>query len=206
MRRERAGASSFHAHRRESEVPAGQNQQEEHPMADTPTKQPTAGKAKAPAPRAETWTPFESLRREIDRLFEDFRPGGWPAFRQTGFDLAWPRPEAMRLAPATDMVEKDGGYEITAELPGLDEKDVEVKVGNGAVTIRGQKTESKEEQEKEYHLSERRFGSFQRSFRIPEGVDADRIDASFAKGVLTVTLPKSPAAQAQEKKISIRSS
>ena len=149
-------------------------------MADTATKSPDTV-SKTPARREEVWTPFDTLRREIDRLFDDFRPGGWPMFRRApALDLAWPRMEGMRLAPATDMVEKDGGYEITAELPGLEDKDVEVKVAGGAVTIRGQKSEQKEEQTKEYHLSERRYGSFQRSFRVPEDVDADGIEASFA--------------------------
>jgi HSP20 family protein len=181
-------------------------------MADIATKSPDTT-SKAPARREEVWTPFDSLRREIDRLFDDFRPGSWPMFRRAPMlDLSWPRMEAwprmegLRLAPATDMVEKEGGYEITAELPGLDDKDVEVKVAGGVVTIRGEKSEQKEEQSKEFHLSERRYGSFQRSFRVPEDVDADGIEANFAKGVLTVTLPKSPAKQASEKKISIKSS
>ncbi|HRO11847.1 Hsp20/alpha crystallin family protein [Amaricoccus sp.] len=175
-------------------------------MADTPAKT-TASQTEsgAPARREEIWSPLDTLRREIDRVFEDFRPGRWPMFgRMPGLDLAWPRAEGLRLAPATDLVEKNGGYEITAELPGLDEKDVEVKVANGALTIRGQKTETREESDKAYHLSERRYGSFQRSFPVPEDVDADRIEASFAKGVLTVTLPKSPAKQANEKRISIK--
>ena len=174
-------------------------------MVETATKLPikTEAKSATPAPATAAWHPFEDLRREVDRLFEDFGRGSW--FRP----LRSIEPMFQRevwTTPAVDMVEKDGGYEITAELPGLEDKDVEVKVAGGAVTIRGQKSEQKEEQTKEYHLSERRYGSFQRSFRVPEDVDPDGIEASFAKGVLTVTLPKSPAKQASEKKISIKSS
>jgi HSP20 family protein len=152
-------------------------------------------------------TPFDSLRREIDRLFEDFRGGDWRwPFRASGTDieLPWPKAAPWQLAPAMDLVEKDGGYEITAELPGLAEDNVEVKVAGGVLTIRGEKREEKEERDRQYHLSERRYGAFQRAFRIPPGVDADRIEAAFAKGVLTVTLPKSPDAQRGEKKIAVK--
>jgi HSP20 family protein len=168
------------------------------------TKSETEGKA--PAARGEALSPFDTLRREIDRLFDDLRPGGWPvAFRRpSAFELSWPRFERWQLAPAMDMVEKGEAYEITAELPGLDENSVEIKLANGALTIKGEKREEKEERDKEYHLSERRYGSFQRMFRVPEGVDTDKIDASFKNGVLTVTLPKLPAARQNEKKISVK--
>jgi HSP20 family protein len=89
-------------------------------------------------------------------------------------------------------------------LPGLDEKNVEIKLSNGNLTIKGEKKEEKEEREKEYYLSERRYGSFQRTFRVPESVDNDKIDASFKLGVLAVTLPKSPAAKQSEKQISVK--
>ena len=152
--------------------------------------------------------PFESLRREVDRLFEDFGRGFWPAaFRRPFFDIesSWPSPLAMGTGPAVDIAEKESAYEVTAELPGLDEKDIEVKVVDGGLTIRGEKTEAKEERKKGYHLQERRFGSFERSFRLPEGVDTDKIDAAFKKGVLTVTLPKKPEAQKPAKKIEVKS-
>ena len=107
-------------------------------------------------------------------------------------------------APAVDIAEKDKEYEITAELPGMDEKNIDVKFADGILTIKGEKTEEKEEKKKDYYLSERRFGSFQRSFQVPDGVDADKIDASFKNGVLTVILPKSAQAQKSEKKIAIK--
>jgi HSP20 family protein len=172
-------------------------------MADAPAKltiKRDEKQEKNPVP-TQLWHPFLSLRREMDRLFDDFDHGFWPtSFRRPFFDVApaWP------ANPAVDIAENDKAFEITAELPGLDEKDVEVKVANGAVTITGSKTEEKEEKNKNYHLQERRFGSFQRYFSVPDGVDADKIEASFRKGVLTVTMPKKPEAQKAEKKIEIK--
>jgi HSP20 family protein len=86
----------------------------------------------------------------------------------------------------------------------MDEKNIEVKVVNGNLTIKGEKQEEKEEKKKDYYLQERHFGSFERRFQLPEGVDADKIEASFKKGVLTVTLPKKLEAQKPEKKIDVK--
>ena len=99
---------------------------------------------------------------------------------------------------------KEKEYEITAELPGMDESNIDVKFADGVLTIKGEKKEEKEEKKKDYYLSERRFGSFQRSFPVPESVDANKIEAKFVNGVLTVRLPKSPEAQKNEKKIAIK--
>jgi HSP20 family protein len=79
-----------------------------------------------------------------------------------------------------------------------------VKVVDGSLSIKGEKQEEKEEKKKEYYLHERRFGSFERSFELPDGVDADKIEAAFKKGVLTVTLPKKPEAQKPAKKIEVK--
>ena len=103
-----------------------------------------------------------------------------------------------------DIAETEKAYEITAELPGMSESDVEVVASNGGLTIKGEKKEEKEEKKKDYYLSERRYGSFERRMQIPEGVDADKIDATFKKGVLTVTLPKKPEGQKPAKTISVR--
>ena len=84
------------------------------------------------------------------------------------------------------------------------QKNVEVKVANGVLTIKGEKNEEKEEKKKDYYLRERNFGSFERSFQVPDGVDRDKIEASFKKGVLTVTLPKKPEAQKAAKKIAVK--
>lgn len=149
--------------------------------------------------KTEEWTPFEGLRREIDRLFDDWR---LPS-RVLGFEVPRVSRAAWQVAPAMDVIEKDDAYEITAELPGLDEKDVEIKLSNHTLTIKGEKTEKKEERQTDYYLSERRYGSFQRSFRVPDGVATDKIDANFTKGVLTVKMPKTAEAKA-EKKIAVK--
>ncbi len=172
-------------------------------MAEAVTKLPVKTEQKS-ATVPPMWQPFEGLRREVDRLFDDFDVGSWRApFRRSLFDYA-PFGRLEVKAPAVDVVEKDKEFEITVELPGIDEKDIEVKVANGGLTIRGDKKEQKEEKKKDYYLSERRYGSFERFFSLPDGVDADKIAASFKKGVLTVTLPKTPEAQKQEKKIAIK--
>ncbi len=153
------------------------------------------------------WAPFESLRREIDRLFDDFDGGFFRSpFRRSLFDLApfAGREMAWPAVPAVDFTDTEKAYEVTAELPGIDEKNIEVKVANGVLTIKGEKQEEKEEKKKDYYLRERNFGSFERAFQVPEGVDADKIEASFKKGVLTVTLPKKPEAQKAAKKIDVK--
>jgi len=152
------------------------------------------------------WHPFESLRREVDRLFDDFHfglrnPIGRPLFEMQPF---WSRESVSSTVPAVDVAETDKAYEITAELPGIDEKNIEVKFADGILTIKGEKKEEKEEKKKDYYLSERSYGSFQRSFQVPAGTDADKIEAKFNKGVLTLTLPKTAEAQKAEKKITVK--
>ncbi len=108
------------------------------------------------------------------------------------------------MAPAVDVAEHDNAYEVTAELPGLDEKNVEVKVASGVLSIKGEKQEDKEEKKKDYYVRERSFGSFERSFQIPDGVDTDKIEAVFKQGVLKVTLPKKPEVQKAAKTIDLK--
>ena len=165
-------------------------------------------KKEEPAPRLpREWEPFESLRRQVDRMFEDFGRGSglWSPFGRSLLDVkpSWPFEEGRGKVPAVDVCEREKEYEITAELPGMDASNVDVKLANGVLTIKGEKKEEKEEKEKDYYMSERRFGSFQRSVQLPEGIDEDKIQANFEKGVLTITLPKGAEAQKPEKKISI---
>lgn len=145
------------------------------------------------------WSPFEALRTEIDRLFEDLGPLGRPFFgRASTSSNDW------IMSPAVDVVERDDAFEITAEVPGLDENNIEVRLANGVLTIRGEKSEEKEEKDKAYHVSERHFGSFQRSFQLPDAVEIDKVNAAFAKGVLKVTLPKNPNAKKNDRRIEIK--
>jgi HSP20 family protein len=172
-------------------------------MAEAATKLPVKNENRTARTELQ---PFTSLRREIDRLFDDF---GFGSLRmpRSPFEMEpfWRAAEpGFAKMPAVDIANTDKAYEITAELPGMDEKNVEVKLANGVLTIKGEKKEEKEEKQKDYHLSERRFGSFQRSFTLPEGIDSDKIDATFKDGVLTVTLPKTAESQKREKQIAIK--
>ncbi|NVN88050.1 MAG: Hsp20/alpha crystallin family protein [Rhodopseudomonas sp.] len=179
-------------------------------MAEAATKLPVKTEEKKvdqAATAVQAWRPLEGLRREVDRLFEDFDRGSWLSpFRRSPFDIEplWGRGLKLTATPAVDIVENDSAYKVTAELPGMDEKNFEVKLDNGGLTIKGEKQEEKEEKQNGYHLQERRFGSFERYFAIPEGVDADKIEASFKKGILTVTLPKKPDAKKPAKKIDVK--
>jgi HSP20 family protein len=170
-----------------------------------PVKQQTSA-AEPPAGLAQAWRPFDTLRREVDRLFEDFtlNPFRLP-LRRPAFDLEpfW-QADSWVAQPAIDLVERDNAFELTAEMPGLDEKNISVDVTNGVLTVKGQKEEDKVEKKQDFHLRERRFGSFVRSVRIPETVDADKIEASFKNGVLKVALPKKPEARKPTKKIEVK--
>ncbi len=177
-------------------------------MAETATKLDVKTEKTAPplAPATSAtweWEPIESLRRQVDRLFEDFGQGRlWRPFGSM-FDtmLPWAE-EAGTKAPAVDLVEKENAYEIIAEMPGMEPGNVEVTISNGVLTLKGEKKEEKEEKRKNYFMSERRFGSFRRSFQLPDGIDEEKIGAEFKNGVLTVMLPKAPEAVKPEKKIS----
>ena len=155
--------------------------------------------------------PLEGLRQGIDRLFDDFGIGAWRSpVRSSFFDIDPFRraKAAFSGVPAVDVTETEKGYKVVAELPGMDEKNIEVKITNGMLTIKGEKQEEKEEEKQEekqdYYLRERSFGSFERTLPVPDGVELDQVDASFKKGVLTVTLPKTAGAQKTEKKITVK--
>jgi HSP20 family protein len=186
--------------------------EEDHSMAEPAIKLSSTPAQKEPTQTSSAWHPLQglqSLRREVDRLFEDF-DGGFlrSTFRRSTFDVApfW-RPEiSWGHVPAVDIADKQAAYEITAELPGLEPGNVEVKFSNGALHIRGEKKSEKEEKKKDVYLSERRYGVFERSFQLPEGVDTDRISANFKNGVLTVTVPKTPEAQKTSKTIEVKGS
>jgi HSP20 family protein len=156
--------------------------------------------------------PLVGLRGEVDRVFDQFFRG-WPSlmsFPSRMFDIGPFRRAAEpliaatgALAPSVDVAETADGYEIEAELPGMDEKDISVTLSDDVLTIRGEKKVEHEERKKDYYLSERSYGAVQRSFRLPEHVDADKITAEFKKGVLRIALPKTKEAKAKERTIAI---
>ncbi len=149
---------------------------------------------KAAGGRNASVQPWRSLRAEMDRLFDHFAKGFGPSMFEPFSD------EGAEIAvPAVDFAESDKAFTVTAELPGIEEKDIDVTVSGGMLTIKGEKKKETEEKDKNYYLSERSYGSFQRSFSLPEGIDQAKIAANFAKGVLTVTLPKSADALKPQK-------
>jgi HSP20 family protein len=105
--------------------------------------------------------------------------------------------------PSVDVTETDKEIEITAELPGLEEKDVQINLSDNLLTIRGEKKAEKEQKDKNYRIVERSYGSFERTLELPEGINAEAIKANISKGVLKVTLPK--PVPAQSKKIEVKS-
>ena len=140
--------------------------------------------------------PILSLHREVNRLFDDvFRGFGVPAFG--GFDrsVSWPHVE---------LGETDKDIRVTAELPGLDEKDVDISLEDGALTLRGEKRSEVEDRDRGY--SERSYGRFERRIGLPKGIDRDRVSATFKNGLLTVTLPKTEAANENLRRIPVNAS
>jgi len=153
-------------------------------------------RAETPAKREEEH-PFYSLQREMNRLFDDF-------FR--GFDLEPFGAMEDRYAgfsPSIDVRESDAEFTIKAEIPGIDEKDVEVLVSDDAVTLKGEKKEEQEDKGKDYYRLERSYGSFHRVIPLPKGVNLEKVEATFKNGILTVKLPKTEEAQSKGKKIPI---
>jgi len=173
-------------------------------MAETTTKLPVKNEASAQPSRVAEWRPFDNLRGQVDRLFRDFERGFLQAPLYRDIDNFLHRDLGFAVTPAVDIVEKDNAFEVTAELPGIDAKNIELQLSNGVLTIKGEKTEEKEEKTKDRYVSERRYGSFRRSLQVPDSVDADKIEASYKSGVLTVTLPKSAQAKDKQKSIPIK--
>lgn len=171
-------------------------------MADVPVE------VKKAAPQPNVPDVWRSFRGEMDRLFDRFTGNfGFPSLRRM-FDIepAWqPMSSFGFSAPPIDISEDDKSYKVTAELPGLDIKDIDVTVAGDTLLLKGEKRQEKEQKDKNYHFSERAYGTFQRAFELPASIDRDKIAADFSKGLLTITLPKTPAAQQQQKKIEVKS-
>lgn len=147
------------------------------------------------AERRTLTNPFYAFRQEMDKLMENFFGG---------FDL---RPFGRKpevFTPRIDVIDTDKEIRVSAELPGLDEKDIDVSLTKESLTIKGEKKEEKEEKGKDYYRSERSYGSFTRTIPLTLQVDAEKVTASFKKGVLTVTLPKTKQALSETKKVAVK--
>jgi HSP20 family protein len=141
---------------------------------------------------------FSNLHRQIDRVFDDFTQGGH-----------WPFPGLSagngKLTPRVNVSETEKEIEVTAELPGVEEKQIDVNLVGDMLTIKAEKQTEEEKTEKDYHLVERSHGKFERSMRLPCEVESKSVNATFKNGVLTIKLPKSPEVKAKTQKIAVQS-
>jgi len=141
--------------------------------------------------------PLQSLQRQVNRLFDDFF---------IGFDLrsfaAMER--AGEFTPRVDVRENEKAFTVTAELPGMDEKDLDVMLSADSLTIKGEKKHEKEEKSESYYRMERSYGSFHRVIPLPQEIDVKKVEASFTKGILTVNLPKTARAKEKTKKVPVK--
>ncbi len=136
------------------------------------------------------WKPFREitrLRSEMDRLWDDYFGSGRKALRP--LEGTW--------LPSVDVSETTDKIMVKAEVPGMDAKDIDISISGDVLTIKGEKKTEREEKEENYHLVERSYGSFSRSLRLPVAVDADKIEATYKQGVLTITCPKKEEAKAK---------
>jgi HSP20 family protein len=159
-------------------------------------KEPLHNETGKPLAERQEWgNPFAVFRKEMDTLMESFL-GRFDAhpFIKKGNGSFMPR---------IDVVDTDKEIRVSAELPGIDEKEIDVSVTREALTIKGEKKEEKEEKGKDYYRSERSYGSFSRTIPLPVEIDIDKISASFKKGVLTIRLPKTTQALDETKKITV---
>ena len=134
---------------------------------------------------------LDLFRRDITKIFDDFF-----SLKPTDlFENQW--------IPTLDMEEDDKTIHIKAEIPGIDEKDLKVTIEDNVLTLSGEKKEEKTEENKKYHYSERRFGSFSRSISLPEGIKSDKVKASFKKGILKIHIPKDESRESKKININV---
>jgi len=143
--------------------------------------------------------PFSAFREEMNSLIDRAFGRGFGLFDAPSLG----RFGAGHITPQVDLHENDKDYSLTAELPGMEEKDVELSVHDGVLTLKGEKRYEKKDEKDEARIVERHYGSFQRIFTLPADVDDAKIEAKFDKGVLKVTMPKKPGASPASRRISI---
>jgi HSP20 family protein len=141
--------------------------------------------------------PFFSFRQEMDRLFDDFFAPA-PAEGRTF------AAQAQALTPSIDVDETDAAYTVTAELPGIAEKDIELSLTDNALTLSGEKRSERNEEDGGRRYSERTYGRFSRTIPFEAEIDADKVDATCVNGVLKVTLPKNPKAKDKSRRIEVK--
>jgi len=154
---------------------------------------PWARKDHPPGSKSDDQNPIATLQNDMNRVFESF----WN--RVGDLDWPWGSGEAK-----SDVVETEGTVEVSIELPGMEMKDIEVSVTDDMLTVKGEKKVERQEEKKGYYLSERSYGAIYRTIPLPPGVDGEKAEASFRNGVLTISLPQTPEAQAKVKRIEVR--
>lgn len=145
-------------------------------------------------------TPFSSLQNEINRVFDDFFSNGFS--ESSLLPSSWTGDQLA--TPAVDIVENEKSFKVEAELPGMDQDDVEVTINDNYLTVKGEKKESKEDKDDNYVRRERYYGSYQRTISLPETANTDKAKATFKKGVLQVEIPKKAEAVKPSKKLEIK--
>lgn len=153
-----------------------------------------AEKKSAPVKREE-YNPFGLLRQEMNTLFDNF---------SRGFEMEPFMGRFGTFSPSVDVKESDKEIKVSAELPGMEDKDIDVSLTKDSLTIKGEKKEEKEDKGKDYYRMERSYGSFTRTVPLPSEIDTEKVKAEFRKGVLTVTLPKTAKAIKDARKISVK--
>lgn len=154
-------------------------------------------KPSTPDMRSDALDPFVSFRREFDRMFDDF-------FTGFGRSLGTRANAWQGVVPTIDLSENDKEVVVTAELPGLDDKDFEVTVSGDLLTLKGEKKSEHTQQNGDATYTERRFGSFARSVRLPFEVKDEHVEATYDKGVLCVRVPKPADLQRQARRIEVK--
>jgi HSP20 family protein len=140
--------------------------------------------------------PFSLLRHDMDTLFNDF-------FRGVEMEPFFGRHDA-RFIPNVDITESEKEIRVSAELPGMNEKDIDITLNHDSLTIKGEKKEEKEDKGKDYYRMERTYGTFCRTIPVPVEIETDKVNAHYRKGILTITIPKSAKALEEKKKITVK--
>ncbi len=138
------------------------------------------------------FTPFVDLQREIDRMFDE-------AFEDFGIR----RSTRNGFIPTVNVYETEEAVNIEMEIPGIEKDELDIDLSDGVLTVKGEKKDEREDKSRNYHLYERTFGSFSRSFRIPDNVDQDQAKAKYEEGILKIELPKKEEAKREAKKLEI---
>lgn len=156
--------------------------------------------AKRPASSATQENPILAFQREMNRVFDNFFSGGFDLFPWAHWERG-----LQAYNPRVDITDDAKALRVTAELPGMEEKDIEVTLTRDALTIKGQKNQEEEDKGRNYYRMERSYGAFERTVPLPTNIDPQHVQAAFKKGVLTVTIPKTGEARRDVQRIQVKS-